>query len=115
MTYTVEASDITKSFGEHRALDGVDLRIEGGSVFGLLGPNGAGKTTMVRVLATPTRPGLRDGRRPRPARRPDGGEAVDQPDRPVRRRRRRAHREGEPRPDRATAPAARPRRPRPHH
>jgi ABC-2 type transport system ATP-binding protein len=56
MTYTVEASDIAKSFGEHRALDGVDLRIEGGSVFGLLGPNGAGKTTMVRVLATLTRP-----------------------------------------------------------
>jgi ABC-2 type transport system ATP-binding protein len=56
MTYTVEASDITKSFGEHRALDRVDLRIEGGSVFGLLGPNGAGKTTMVRVLATLTRP-----------------------------------------------------------
>ncbi|HEY0280202.1 MAG TPA: ATP-binding cassette domain-containing protein [Solirubrobacterales bacterium] len=56
MTYTVEASDIAKSFGEHRALDGVDLRIEAGSVFGLLGPNGAGKTTMVRVLATLTRP-----------------------------------------------------------
>src|ERR1700729_1521204 len=56
MPYTVEASDIAKSFGEHRALDGVDLRIEGGSVFGLLGPNGAGKTTMVRVLATLTRP-----------------------------------------------------------
>jgi ABC-2 type transport system ATP-binding protein len=56
MTYTVEASNITKSFGEHRALDGVDLQIEGGSVFGLLGPNGAGKTTMVRVLATLTRP-----------------------------------------------------------
>jgi len=56
MTYTVEASDITKAFGEHRALDGVDLQIEGGSVFALLGPNGAGKTTMVRVLATLTRP-----------------------------------------------------------
>jgi ABC-2 type transport system ATP-binding protein len=56
MTYTVEAHDITKTFGDHRALDGVDLRIEGGSVFALLGPNGAGKTTMVRVLATLTRP-----------------------------------------------------------
>jgi ABC-2 type transport system ATP-binding protein len=56
MTYTVEASDITKTFGDHRALDGVDLQIEGGSVFALLGPNGAGKTTMVRVLATLTRP-----------------------------------------------------------
>jgi ABC-2 type transport system ATP-binding protein len=56
MIYTVEASDITKTFGDHRALDGVDLQIEGGSVFALLGPNGAGKTTMVRVLATLTRP-----------------------------------------------------------
>jgi len=56
MIYTVEASAITKTFGDHRALDGVDLRIEGGSVFALLGPNGAGKTTMVRVLATLTRP-----------------------------------------------------------
>ncbi len=56
MTYTVEASGIAKAFGEHRALDGVDLRVEGGSVFALLGPNGAGKTTMVRVLATLTRP-----------------------------------------------------------
>jgi ABC-2 type transport system ATP-binding protein len=56
MTYTVEATDITKTFGDHRALDGVDLQIEGGSVFALLGPNGAGKTTMVRILATLTRP-----------------------------------------------------------
>jgi ABC-2 type transport system ATP-binding protein len=56
MTYTVEAHGITKSFGEHRALDRVDLAIEGGSVLALLGPNGAGKTTMVRVLATLTRP-----------------------------------------------------------
>jgi hypothetical protein len=35
-----------------RALDGLDLRVPGGTVFGLLGPNGAGKTTLVRVLAT---------------------------------------------------------------
>src|SRR5262245_1331830 len=56
MTYTVEAQGITKSFGDHLALDRVDLAIEGGSVLALLGPNGAGKTTMVRVLATLTRP-----------------------------------------------------------
>jgi ABC-2 type transport system ATP-binding protein len=56
MTYTVEASGIHKTFGEHRALDGVDLAIEAGSVLALLGPNGAGKTTMVRVLSTLTRP-----------------------------------------------------------
>jgi ABC-2 type transport system ATP-binding protein len=43
---------IEKSFGEVRALAGVDLDIASGSVLGLLGPNGAGKTTLVRILAT---------------------------------------------------------------
>lgn len=56
MTYTVEASEIRKSFGGRPALDGVDLAVGAGSVLALLGPNGAGKTTMVRVLATLTRP-----------------------------------------------------------
>ena len=44
------------SFGETRALDGVDLTVAPGTVQGLLGPNGAGKTTLVRVLATLLRP-----------------------------------------------------------
>ena len=52
----IEASGLTKSFGETRALDGMDLRVPAGTVFGLLGPNGAGKTTVVRVLATLLRP-----------------------------------------------------------
>lgn len=56
MAYTVSAVGITKAFGNHRALDGVDLAIETGSVLALLGPNGAGKTTMVRILATLVRP-----------------------------------------------------------
>jgi ABC-2 type transport system ATP-binding protein len=56
MAYTVSAEGITKTFGNHRALDGVDLAIETGSVLALLGPNGAGKTTMVRILATLVRP-----------------------------------------------------------
>ena len=43
---------IKKRYGDVIALDGVDLEVEAGTVFGLLGPNGAGKTTMVRVLAT---------------------------------------------------------------
>jgi len=50
----VEANDLVKVFprGNVRALDGVSLRIETGTVLGLLGPNGAGKTTAVRILST---------------------------------------------------------------
>jgi ABC-2 type transport system ATP-binding protein len=52
----VEASGLTKVFDGTRAVDGVDLRVPAGSVYGLLGPNGAGKTTTIRVLATLLRP-----------------------------------------------------------
>src|SRR5688572_6412516 len=52
----VEASGLTKVFGRTRALDGVDLAIPRGSVYGVLGPNGAGKTTAIRILATLLRP-----------------------------------------------------------
>ena len=44
--------DVVKTFGEVRALGGVDLDVRRGTVLGLLGPNGAGKTTLVRVLTT---------------------------------------------------------------
>jgi ABC-2 type transport system ATP-binding protein len=52
----IVTSGLTKSFGDVRALDGVDLRVSTGTVLGLLGPNGAGKTTMVRVLTTLLKP-----------------------------------------------------------
>jgi ABC-2 type transport system ATP-binding protein len=57
----IETSGLVKVFGKTRAVDGVDLSIPAGSVYGFLGPNGAGKTTAVKVLATLLRP--------------DGGEA----------------------------------------
>ncbi|MEB0307330.1 ABC transporter ATP-binding protein, partial [Cryobacterium sp. 10I1] len=46
----------TKTYGEHRALDNVDLEVEEGSIFGFLGPNGAGKTTLLRMLTGLARP-----------------------------------------------------------
>jgi ABC-2 type transport system ATP-binding protein len=60
-TLAIEASGLEKSFGDTRAVDGVDLAVRRGSVYGILGPNGAGKTTTIRMLATLLRP--------------DGGEA----------------------------------------
>ncbi len=56
MNNAIETSGLIKHFGATRALDGVDLRIRQGSVYGLLGPNGAGKTTTIRILATLLRP-----------------------------------------------------------
>ena len=48
----VEATGLRKQFGETKALCGLDLEIEAGTVLGVLGPNGAGKTTAVRILTT---------------------------------------------------------------
>jgi ABC-2 type transport system ATP-binding protein len=52
----VRARGLVKSFGEVRALDGVDIDVPAGTVLGLLGPNGAGKTTVVRILSTVIEP-----------------------------------------------------------
>ncbi|MFF4426985.1 ATP-binding cassette domain-containing protein [Streptomyces sp. NPDC001549] len=50
----IQAAGLTKSYGDLRVLDGIDLAVPRGSVLALLGPNGAGKTTTVRILATLT-------------------------------------------------------------
>jgi ABC-2 type transport system ATP-binding protein len=52
----IEAEGLEKSYGDVKALDGLDLEVETGTVFGLLGPNGAGKSTTVRILTTLSRP-----------------------------------------------------------
>jgi ABC-2 type transport system ATP-binding protein len=52
----VIAEDLVRHFGDIRAVDGVDLAVEHGEIFGFLGPNGAGKSTTVRMLTTLLRP-----------------------------------------------------------
>jgi ABC-2 type transport system ATP-binding protein len=52
----IETDGLVKVFGETRAVDGIDLAVRPGTVYGVLGPNGAGKTTTIRVLATLLRP-----------------------------------------------------------
>src|SRR6201989_2344263 len=51
-TPAVSARGLVKSFGDFRAVDGIDLEVRRGEIFGVLGPNGAGKTTMLKMLAT---------------------------------------------------------------
>ena len=48
----IETTELTRTFGAHKVVDGISLAIEPGEIFGLLGPNGAGKTTTIRMLAT---------------------------------------------------------------
>jgi len=55
-TLAVHAEGLVKVFGDNRAVDGVDLSVESGTVYGVLGPNGAGKTTTINMLATLLRP-----------------------------------------------------------
>ncbi len=55
-SWAIEAMGLEKTFGETRALAGLDLEVEPGTILGVLGPNGSGKTTAVRVLTTLLRP-----------------------------------------------------------
>ena len=52
----IQARGLVKSFGDLRAVDGIDLEVPRGMIFAILGPNGAGKTTLMRMLATLARP-----------------------------------------------------------
>ncbi|GAA0657629.1 ABC transporter ATP-binding protein [Salarchaeum japonicum] len=52
----IEATGLTKRYGDETAVDGLDLSIPQGTVYGFLGPNGAGKTTTMRMLTTLTKP-----------------------------------------------------------
>lgn len=54
--WAVESNGLVKIFGDKRAVDGIDLRVPVGSIYGVLGPNGAGKTTTISMLATLLRP-----------------------------------------------------------
>ncbi len=51
-TPTIEVAGLTKSYGDHAVLRGVDLSVSSGTIFALLGSNGAGKTTAVKILST---------------------------------------------------------------
>lgn len=53
----VSVRNVSMSYGRVRALDGVSLEVEGGTVFGIIGPDGAGKTTLFRIMTTLLLPG----------------------------------------------------------
>jgi ABC-2 type transport system ATP-binding protein len=56
MATIIETDKLTKSYGSHRGIVDVDLRVDEGEAFGFLGPNGAGKTTTIRTLLDHLRP-----------------------------------------------------------
>ena len=77
VTRPIEAEGLVRHFGDVVAVDGVDLVVEQGEIFGFLGPNGAGKSTIVRMLTTLLQAHRRAGaggrlRRGRPRRAPCG-------------------------------------------
>ena len=55
-TAPISSKNLTKFYGKHRGISGVNLEINEGEVFGLLGPNGAGKTTCIRIFLDFIRP-----------------------------------------------------------
>ncbi len=101
----IETHGLVKAFGDTRAVDGLDLTVPTGGVYGVLGPNGAGKTTAIRMLATLLRPD--GGKRPvlghDVVAEADAVRCQGQPHRPVRLARRGPDRHREPRAARAAA------------
>src|SRR5690554_668629 len=56
MTKLLEVNNVSKHFGDFKALNDISISVEKGTVFGLLGPNGAGKTTLIRIINQITMP-----------------------------------------------------------
>lgn len=54
--YYLEAHDVVKQYGSHRALDGISMQVPKGCIYGLLGPNGAGKSSLIRIINRITAP-----------------------------------------------------------
>ena len=54
--WIIKAQGLTKTFGERRALDNIELGVKAGQVLAVLGHNGAGKTTLIKILATIMKP-----------------------------------------------------------
>lgn len=50
LSYAVQLSDVSKSYGSHRAVEGLSLQVPRGSIYGFIGPNGSGKTTTIRMI-----------------------------------------------------------------
>ena len=103
----IRTENLTRTFGRHRAVDGLTLSVAEGEIFGLVGPDGAGKTTTLRMLA-----GILDGHLRRGVgggldvrEGPRGGEGPDRLHEPALRPLRRSHRDGEHRLLRATSTA----------